>query len=292
MNMTKSLFIIILALSGMSIGLSWAKSSDSEAFIETLRQHNRKGTQLEFSAQLRERISQDDSGDLILAIAGDAEINSAIFYNLDAAPERFLELVLAFWLEDDLQWRSRGGMYYSPATQLDYWLRNRIRPEESSGSIEAKNLYFVLEDKDTRIELAKVLRESYSNEELDAEKRRDRRAAAWNKIVVIEEEAFPRLLENDKKRRAEAAKESKPESGQFLKKLKQESPDDVTTNQPSGQANNSNISLRPEKRHDATPDKITKTPYASKKFIYWLMSALALVIFVTAMILLFKRRNV
>lgn len=54
---------------------------------------------------------------------------------------------------------------------------------------------------------------------------------------------------------------------------------------------NSNISFRPEKRHDVTPDEISKTPYASGKFNYWLMSALALVIYATAMIFLFKRRN-
>lgn len=68
-------------------------------------------------------------------------------------------------------------------------------------------------------------------------------------------------------------------------------PKDKATQQINTQKANNNISSRPEKRHDAAPDEGSKTPFASGRFIYWLMSALALVIFVTAMILLYKRRN-
>lgn len=66
---------------------------------------------------------------------------------------------------------------------------------------------------------------------------------------------------------------------------------DKDIQQINTQIANNNISSRPEKRHDAAPDEGSKTPFASGRFIYWLMSALALVIFVTAVILLYKRRN-
>lgn len=68
-------------------------------------------------------------------------------------------------------------------------------------------------------------------------------------------------------------------------------PADKATKQIDTKKSDNNVSLRPEKRHDAEPDKGSKPPYASGKFICWLMSALALVIFATAMIFLFKRRN-
>ncbi len=291
MNATKFLFIILLTLAGMGICPSWGKPLDNKAFIEALREHNKNGTQLEFSEQLRKTISQDKSGDLIIAISEDAELNSAIYYNLDVVPERMSALVIALWLEDDYQWGARGGMYYSPATGIVQALRRSIRPSDAEDPDSIKNILYVLQDKGTRLKMAKVLRACYSDEELDSDESSKRRTEAWGRIVYIVEKSFPVLLEEDTKRRAEAAGEPRPEPGLFLKKLRQESSDDVTTNQPSGQANNSNISLRPEKRHDATPDKISKAPYASGKFIYWLMTALALVIFVTAMIILFKRRN-
>jgi hypothetical protein len=68
-------------------------------------------------------------------------------------------------------------------------------------------------------------------------------------------------------------------------------PTDKATRQIDTKKPNDAVSLRPGKRHDAAPDEGSKTPFASGRFIYWLMSALALVIFVTAMILLYKRRN-
>lgn len=244
MNISRIPLIVLFVLSTMTVCPVWGEALADQSFIETLREHKKNGTERDFSAKLREVISEDEDGELIKQLVENSELNSAIFYNLDAAPEQFLELILAFWLEDELQWGSRGGMYYSPATQLDQWLRNKIRPQDTVGSTEAKNLYFVLEDKHTRMELAKVLRESYSDEELDSDEREDRRAAAWNKIVDIVDESFPRLLEEDEKRRAEAAKEPKPEPGQFLKKLKQANAEGAAINNPSGQANANTESAR------------------------------------------------
>lgn len=68
-------------------------------------------------------------------------------------------------------------------------------------------------------------------------------------------------------------------------------PRDKATQHIDTQKTNSNISLRPEKRYNARPDDGSKMSHASGKFIYWLMSALALVILAIVMILLFKRRN-
>lgn len=237
MNTTKNLIAVLLLLSPLSICPSRGETTDRKAFIEALREHKESGTERDFSDELRETISQDKNGKLIQVISEDPELNSAIFYNLDAVPERFLELVLASWLEDDYQWGARGGMYYSPATQLDHWLRNRIRPTTIVDPQAGKNLYFVLEDKNTRIELAKVLRRCYSDKELSLEDRSERRAEAWNAIVGIVERSFPRLLEEDKKRRADAAKEPKPEPGHFLKELKQGNPEGGTMNQAGEQAN-------------------------------------------------------
>lgn len=237
MNISRIPLIVLFVLSTMTACLVWGEAIADQHFIETLREHKKNGTDRDFSATLREAIRGDEDGELIKQLVEDSELNSAIFHNVDAAPERFLELILAFWLEDELQWGSRGGMYYSPATQLDQWLRNKIRPQDTVDSTEAKNLYFVLEDKDTRMELAKVLRESYSDEELDSEERKDRRAAAWSKIVDIVDESFPRLLEEDEKRRAKAAKEPKPAPGQFLKKRKQGNAKDAAISHPRGKAN-------------------------------------------------------
>lgn len=84
-------------------------------------------------------------------------------------------------------------------------------------------------------------------------------------------------------------KEARNRSG-ILYPPGQEPADKVTKQIDAGKSNN-DVSSRPEKRHDAKPDIGSKTPYASRRFINWLMSALAVVIFVAAMILLFKRRN-
>lgn len=84
-------------------------------------------------------------------------------------------------------------------------------------------------------------------------------------------------------------KEARNRSG-ILYPPGQEPADKITKQIDAGKSNN-DVSSRPEKRHDAKPDIGSKTPYASRRFINWLMSALAVVIFVAAMILLFKRRN-
>jgi hypothetical protein len=55
--------------------------------------------------------------------------------------------------------------------------------------------------------------------------------------VSIVEQSFPRLLEEDNERRSAAAKEPKPEPGQFLKKLKQGNPEHAAIDHASGQAN-------------------------------------------------------
>jgi hypothetical protein len=282
---------VLVAQCSLSILPSWGQIPDGQSFIETLREHKKNGTERDFAKELREAIKRDKKGNLVKAISEDPELNSAIFHNIDAVPDKFVELVIASWLEDDNQWGARGGFYHSPAHGISEALRQYIRPADAADPPTVQKLYFVLEDKNTRAALAKVLRTCYNEEKLSLDERSKRRTEAWRGIVDILEESFPLLLEGDTKRRAEAAGEQRPEPGLFPKKLRQEGSDEVTSNQPSGQANNSNISLRPEKRHDATPDKISKTLYVSGKFIYWLMSALALVIFVTAMILLFKRRN-
>lgn len=237
MNANKTLLVVLVSLCTLSILPSWGQASGGQPFIETLRDHNKNGTQLEFSEQLRKAISQDKSGDLILAISEDSELNSAIFYNLDVVPERFSVLVIALWLEDDYQWGARGGMYYSPATGILQALRRSIRPSDAEDPDSIKHLLYVLEDKGTRLKVARVLRACYSDEEIETERRGEIRTAAWSEIVRIVEESFPVLLEEDKKRRAEAAGEPKAEPGQFLKKLRQEKSEGVTTNHSSSQPN-------------------------------------------------------
>ncbi|MBB5353594.1 hypothetical protein HNR46_003855 [Haloferula luteola] len=103
MNVSKFVFTVLLALAGMGICPSLGEPLDGEAFIESLREHNRNSTQLEFNEQLRKAISQDESGDLIITISLDPEINSALFYNLDVIPVKFLLIVIARWLEEDNQ---------------------------------------------------------------------------------------------------------------------------------------------------------------------------------------------
>ena len=62
-------------------------------------------------------------------------------------------------------------------------------------------------------------------------------------------------------------------------------------NQVDAGKSNSNFSSRPEKRHDAASVEGSKIQNDAGRFINWLMGALALVIFGTLIILLFKRRN-
>lgn len=237
MNAQKFLFVVLFTQFAMSICSSRGATPDDRAFIEAIREHNKNGTQRNFSYEFRERIKQDKNGDLIKAISEDPELNSSIFYNLDAVPEKFAELVIASWLEDDYQWGSRGGMYYSPSTQLDHWLRATIRPEDIVDPPAIQNLYYVLEDKHTRKKMAEILRACYSDEELNSGERSERRAEAWGKIVGIVEQSFPRLLEEDNARRSAAATDPKPKPGQFLEKLKQRNPEHTPIDQASGQAN-------------------------------------------------------
>lgn len=244
MNMSKFFLTALLALAGIGICQSWGEPLDSEAFIESLREHNKNSTQLEFTEQLRKTISQDKSGELILAISADSELNSAIFYNLDVIPEDFSVLVIALWLEDDNQWGARGGMYYSPASGIVQAFRRHIRPSNADDPDSIKHILYVLEDKESRLEMAKILRATYSDEPLEPESKSKARAAAWAEIVRIVEQSFPRLMEEDKKRRAEAAKEPKPKPGQFLEKLKQENAEGAAINHPSGQANANTESAR------------------------------------------------
>lgn len=95
MNAQKFLFVVFLTQFAVSICSSRGESPDGQAFIESIREHNRNGTQLDFPQELRERIKKDKSGDLIKMISEDPELNSAIFCNLDAVPEKFAELVIA-----------------------------------------------------------------------------------------------------------------------------------------------------------------------------------------------------
>jgi hypothetical protein len=62
-------------------------------------------------------------------------------------------------------------MHYSPATQLDHWLRDKIRPADIVDPPAIQNLHYVLEDKNTRIKMAKILRACYSDEELESGER-------------------------------------------------------------------------------------------------------------------------
>ena len=237
MNAKKTLLAMLVAFGTLSIPSTWGQTSDEQPLIEALREHKKNGTERDFSEKLREVIKQDEKGELVKAISLDPDLNGVIVYNIDAVPNRFVELVIASWLEDENQWGARGGFYHSPANAISEALREYIRPPDAVDPPAVQRLYFVLEDKNTRIELAEVLRTCYSDEELDSDERSKRRAKAWGEIASIVEESFPVLLEEDEKRRAEAAMEPKAEPGQFLKKLRQESSEGVTTNHATRQPN-------------------------------------------------------
>jgi hypothetical protein len=237
MNAKKTLLVVLVSLCTLSILPSWGQTPDGQPFVEALREHKKNGTERDFAEEFKEAIKRDKKGDLIKAISEDPELNSVIFHNIDAVPDKFVELVIASWLEDDNQWGARGGFYHSPAHGISETLRKYIRPADAVDPPAVQKMYFVLEDKNTRTELAKVLRASYYDEELDSDERSKRRNEAWGGIVNIVEKSLPVLLEEDKKRRAEAAGEPKAEPGQFLKKLRQESSEGVTTNHSSRQPN-------------------------------------------------------
>ncbi|WP_221285280.1 hypothetical protein [Haloferula luteola] len=114
--------------------------------------------------------------------------------------------------------------------------RRYIRPSDADDPESIKHLIYVLEDKDTRLKMAKVLRDANLVEPLEPKQNGEMRAAAWAGMVKIVEQSFPQLMEEDKKRRAEAAKEPKPEPAQLLKKPKQEIPKGEATVIPSRQA--------------------------------------------------------
>lgn len=66
---------------------------------------------------------------------------------------------------------------------------------------------------------------------------------------------------------------------------------DKATKQIDTRKSDSDVSLRPEMRYDATPDEGSKKTNAPGRFINWLLSALVLVISATAIIFLFRKRS-
>jgi len=234
MNQKIYICTMLLSLFAFMVSSAQLEIADDRAFMEALRKHNKDGTQRDFAEDFRKKIGQDEEGNLIAEISKDPDLNSTIFYNLDAVPERYVELVIANWLEDDVKWGSRGGFYHSPSSGILQALRMYVRPDQANDPVSIKYLLFVMEDKKTRLEMAKILRTCYSEQDLRPEERMDRRDQAWDEIVKIVEQSYPRLLEEDKMRRVEAAKEPNPLPGQFLKQLKEEESKGATT----GQANN------------------------------------------------------
>lgn len=68
-------------------------------------------------------------------------------------------------------------------------------------------------------------------------------------------------------------------------------PADKVTKQINIEESNTHDSTRPEKRHDTMPHENFRNPLPPGRFINWLMSALPVMIFASAMILLFKKRK-
>lgn len=237
MNQKAPIFTALLILLASNVSSAQSEIADDAEFIEILRNHGEHNTLREFADEFRKKIELDSDGSLVKEISRNPNLNSTIFRHVDAVPNKYVELVLANWLDDETKWGSKGGFYYSPSSRIEYWIRLYISPQDSNDLKSNSALRFVLENGDIRKALAEVLWACYYDGELDSDKRSERRSEAWAKIVSIVEESFPVLLEDDKKRRDEAAGEPDAEPAEFLKKLRQESSDGVTTNHSSRQPN-------------------------------------------------------
>lgn len=263
------LFLLLQFVSRTS--LAQAEVPDDRDFMEVFREVIAEGRQLDFAEVFRAKIWQDEDGSLIKEISKDPDLNSAIFFHLDAVPEKYAVIVLASWLEDDFQWGARGGSYYSPAGPFEHWLRFHMKPSDADEPPSGGNMYFVLENKETRQELAKILRESYSEKDLLPEERKIRRSAAWAGIMEIVSDAYPRLLEEDKERRANADTGSREQAENFLKNIR------IEENMPS------DLSVKSSAPQKATEDHFASSSEQSISTIQW---GLTLILILVAAVLL------
>lgn len=174
---------------------------DVRSYIQTLHKYDEEKTFFKNIEGFRIHLQQDVDGVLIQELLKDDKLRKYLLSNFDGAPDRFVDLILAYHLEDGPNWGSLGGFYRSPSGGISAALQNRLNPKQIKDNMVPGSLYFVLEYREVRLEISKVLRELYTDEILPMEVVEARKFNAWNKIIQIVNNSYESLFEENRLKR-------------------------------------------------------------------------------------------
>ena len=177
--------IWMLACPVIAVGSDGAPPPDGvEEFAQFLQVQVTNKTFLKVENELRRRLAQDEDGALVYRLLGDPNLRRLLFYNIDAAPDQYVDLILAEELTDDMVWDLwRTGMMYSSALAIACTIVERFEPQDW---VNADTLSMALEDKKDRLAISAILRnladELATADDLEAQELRD---VARDQILLI-----------------------------------------------------------------------------------------------------------
>lgn len=174
-----------------------------QEYIQTLHEHRNRGAFFTIEDDFRERLKHDTNGTLVRELLRDHELRGILFVNFDVAPDKFVDLILAEHLVDNSQWESQGGLFRSPSPGIASAIGERFRPKDLGSRMPPDSLGFVLEDKEMRSKISKVLRDLSSDKEMSPDLVIERRNAARDEIVELVNGSYERLLKAERSKREE-----------------------------------------------------------------------------------------
>lgn len=192
------LLVVFLFIQSSSYG---DPTEDMQEYIQNLHIHDKNETFLTIREDFRVHLKADSKGLLINEILADKKLRGMLFANFDAAPDQFIDIILAEYLMDDSNWDSAGGLFRSPSGGIASVIVERLIPKGTESGIPSDSFPYVLEDRKSRIQIANTLRNLYSKIDLPYEDITKRRSAAWKEIAQLVNSSFERLLEKDNQQR-------------------------------------------------------------------------------------------
>ena len=154
-----------------------------EEYIRSLQVHFENKTFLTIRDDFREHLIQDSDGSLLRRMLRSPDLRKMLFANLDAPPNKYQDLILAEFLEDEANWSSMGDLFYSPAVGIALKILARFDPQ---GWLDHTSLTLALAERTDRLAISSVLRNL--SEELEFSTDTETQEiidAARDEIVVI-----------------------------------------------------------------------------------------------------------
>ena len=186
-----------MCLDGLSIPCHGEATQDLDKYIQILHKHYEEKKLLSATDNFREHLKQDIDGRMINKLLADEKLCGLLFANYDAAPNKYLDLILAGHLLDKNLWESKAGWVYSPAEGVAKSISEHLGIQNVEKKIPSGSLEYVLENKLVRVEISKVLRGLHSDEKLSPNEETERKNAARDAIIGLVNDSYYRLVEEE-----------------------------------------------------------------------------------------------